>query len=303
MVKNIFITNLMEVINMKYIYQILNNLNGHCYIGQTNNYQRRFNQHKNDLKKGKHDNPYLQKAYDKYGPEAFSFNILYQEDCDQDRLNQLEEEYISKYDSYENGYNYNRGGQQHNGFESKLKQEDINIICAMLEFHKRPGTILGNYFDVSNTTIYRISHKYSHADLVDNYNKLGYLTREKIYLDFCKENNLKSYISYYSCRKITREQAFVIYIYDEYKYPKRTYVAYDFNLSDDITRKVKDKKTCLDYYEVYKKLSLDEKVTILCRYIVKYNRKPPELLESLCKETISSQAFNDLREGPTTILK
>lgn len=277
---------------MKYIYQILNNLNNHCYIGQTNNFKRRVEQHKSDLKRGVHDNPYLQKAYNKYGLDAFSFNILYQEDCDQEQLNKLEEQYIEKYNSYENGYNCNRGGQQHNGFESKLKQSDINIICAMLEFHKRPGTILGEYFHVSNTTIYRIHHKYSHEDLVDNYNQLEYLTREKIYLDFCKENNLKPTISYNAQRKITREQAFIIYIYDEYKYNKRTYVAYDFNLNDDITRKVKQKKTCLDYYEVYKKLSLNEKITILCHYIVKYNRKPPELLENLCKETISSQALS-----------
>lgn len=278
---------------MKYIYQILNNLNNKCYIGQTNNIIRRWEQHKNDLKRGVHDNPYLQKTYNKYGLDIFTFKILYQEDCDQERINQLEEEYIQKYDSYENGYNCNRGGQQHNGFESKLKQNDINIICALLEFHKRPGTILGKYFNVSNTTIYRISHQYSHEDLVNNYKKLGYLTREKIYLDFCKENNLISTIHYNPQRKITREQAFVIYIYDEFKYNKRTYVAYDFNLTDDITRKVKNKKTCLDYYEVYKKLSLDEKITILCHYIEKYNRKPPELLETLCQETISSQAHKN----------
>ena len=37
----------------------------------------------------------------------------------------------------------------------KLKREDIFKIKAMLEFHKRPGTILGKYFHVSNTTIYR----------------------------------------------------------------------------------------------------------------------------------------------------
>lgn len=273
---------------MRYIYQILNKLNNKCYIGQTNNIKRRWEQHKNDLKLGKHDNPYLQKVYNKYGIDIFDFQVLYQEDCDQDRINELEEQYITKFNSYEDGYNCNRGGQQHNGFESKLKQEDINIICALLEFHKRPGSILGHYFDVSNTTIYRISHQYSHQDLSDNYKALGYLTREKIYLDFCKNNGLTPNIHYSAQRKITREQAFVIYIYDEFKYDKRTYVAFDFHLSDDITRKVKNKKTCLDYYEVYKKLSLDEKITILCRYIEKYNRNPPELLETLCKERQSA---------------
>lgn len=66
----------------------------------------------------------------------------------------------------------------------------------MLEFHKRPGTILGKYFDVSNTTIYRISNGYSHADLSKNYKQMGYLTREKIYLDFCEKLKIKPYIHY-----------------------------------------------------------------------------------------------------------
>lgn len=275
---------------MKYIYQIKNILDNKVYIGQTNNIKRRWEQHKNDLKRGAHDNPYLQKVYNKYGLDIFEFSVLHEEDCDQERLNQLEEEYIAKYDSYENGYNCNRGGQQHNGFESKLKQNDINIICAMLEFHKRPGTILGNYFHVSNTTIYRINNKLSHTDLSENYEKLGYLTREKIYLDFCKENHLTSTIKYYGCRKITREQAFIVYIYDEFDNGKRNCIAYDFGLNDSITRNVRKKLTCLDYYDVYKKLNLQEKITILCHYIEKYNRKPPELLETLYKETISSQA-------------
>ena len=78
--------------------------------------------------------------------------------------------------------------------------------------------------------------------------------------------------------------------YDEYGNGKRNYTAYDFKLCDNITRHVRKKETCLDYYEVYKKLTLEEKITILCHYIEKYNRKPPELLETLYNETISSQA-------------
>lgn len=277
---------------MAYIYQIKNLVNGHLYIGQTVNYEARKLKHLSCLRRGVHDNPYLQKAFDKYGESLFEFSILHEEECDQDRLNELEEYYIKKYDTYENGYNCNRGGQQHNGFESKLKQEDINIICAMLEFHKRPGTILGNYFDVSNTTIYRIDHQLSHKELSDKYKQLSYLTREKIYTDFCKTLGIKSTIHYWGQRKITREQAFVIYIYDEFNDGKRRVMAYDWGLKDGVVANVRKKITCLDYWEVYQKLTFDEKITILCDYIEKYNKTPPEMLESLVKERLSAAKSN-----------
>lgn len=269
---------------MAYIYQIKNLINGNLYIGQTVNFLARKEKHLSCLRRQVHDNPYLQKAFNKYGEEAFEFSILHEEECDQERLNQLEEEYIAKYNTYENGYNCNRGGQQHNGFESKLKQDDINIICAMLEFHKRPGTILGKYFEVSNTTIYRISNGYSHEDLVKTYKKLTYLQRETIYLNFCKLLNIKPNIHYNSQRKMSREQAFIVYIYDEYNDGKRRQLAYKWGLKDDIVARVRKKETCLDYWEIYQKLTFEEKITILCDYIEKYNMTPPEMLENLVKD-------------------
>lgn len=268
---------------MAYIYQILNKANNKKYIGQTVNFKNRKKRHLTDLRCHRHDNKHLQSAFDKYGENSFEFSILYEEDCSQERLNELEEYYIKKYDTYLNGYNCNRGGQQHNGFESKLKEKDIFIIKAMLEFHKKPGTILGKYFNVSNTTIYRISHGMSHEEYSKKYEKLSYLQREKLYLDFCNENNIKPKLTkdYIKCRKISREQCFIVYIYDEYRNGKRYYYAKDFNLNDSITRNVKQRKTCKEFYEIYKKLLFKEKIDILCRYIEKYNRKPPELLEYL----------------------
>lgn len=61
---------------MYYIYKILNNINNKFYIGSTNNYKRRWYQHKYKLKNNKHCNIYLQHAWNKYGKDNFEFIIL-----------------------------------------------------------------------------------------------------------------------------------------------------------------------------------------------------------------------------------
>lgn len=50
-------------------------------------------------------------------------------DCDRNTINELEIEYIKKYDSFVNGFNLNEGGSQNNGFKSRFTREDIlNIL-------------------------------------------------------------------------------------------------------------------------------------------------------------------------------
>ena len=66
--------------------------------------------------------------------------------------------YIEKYNSYLNGYNCNKGGQSYHESTSKFTKEDVFIIKAVSKFHKKYGTVLANYFETSNTTIYRINH-------------------------------------------------------------------------------------------------------------------------------------------------
>jgi group I intron endonuclease len=58
------------------IYQILNILNGHSYIGSAINFQRRIRQHKHLLRHNKHHSSYLQNAWNKYSEKFFEFKIL-----------------------------------------------------------------------------------------------------------------------------------------------------------------------------------------------------------------------------------
>jgi len=64
------------------VYKISNTLcpEGKYYIGYSCNIRRRWNNHKRDLKNGKHINIYLQNVYNKYGADCLQYEILH--DCE-----------------------------------------------------------------------------------------------------------------------------------------------------------------------------------------------------------------------------
>lgn len=58
------------------IYQIRNQISGNRYIGSAIDLRKRWQRHLAALHCGQHHNPHLQSAFDKYGEEAFIFEIL-----------------------------------------------------------------------------------------------------------------------------------------------------------------------------------------------------------------------------------
>ena len=62
---------------MRGIYKITNTLDGTCYIGSSfKDTTNRCKQHKNHLKANRHPNVHLQRAWNKYGEEVFTFTHL-----------------------------------------------------------------------------------------------------------------------------------------------------------------------------------------------------------------------------------
>ena len=61
---------------MAVIYRITNMVNNKYYIGSAESFARREWQHRNDLKRGAHKNPHIQASWNKYGGDAFVFEIL-----------------------------------------------------------------------------------------------------------------------------------------------------------------------------------------------------------------------------------
>lgn len=100
---------------MKGIYSITNTINGKRYIGMSNNIKIRWRNHKTELKKNKHHSSKLQNAWNKYGKDAFKFEVLHEVDC-MEGLELTEKELIKKYDSFKNGYNCSEGGEKLPGY-------------------------------------------------------------------------------------------------------------------------------------------------------------------------------------------
>jgi len=58
------------------IYKIINPIANAIYIGQTTNFQRRWNEHSRDLKEGSHSNSRLQELWNESSEEHFLFEII-----------------------------------------------------------------------------------------------------------------------------------------------------------------------------------------------------------------------------------
>ena len=90
------------------IYIIENIINKKVYIGQSKNILLRLSNHKYELCNNKHGNSYLQRTWNKYGEENFTFEILCE--CTPEELNEKEIYFIDLHCSFEYGYNRTKGG-------------------------------------------------------------------------------------------------------------------------------------------------------------------------------------------------
>ena len=95
----------LRVFNNPGIYAICNIKNGKRYIGSSFDVNRRVKKHLRSLRKGIHDNEYLQRAFDKYGEDAFEIHLL--QECDEENVLVLEVEWMRKYKSAQREYGYN----------------------------------------------------------------------------------------------------------------------------------------------------------------------------------------------------
>lgn len=127
------------------IYKITNILNNKCYVGQSNNIERRFKEH---CYKGSTSKIPLDIAIAKYGRENFILEVL--EECELDELNKKESFWIHKLDTINNGYNCNPGGDSaqtgSNNSNHKLAESDIKLIREAYNSHLKQKDVYEKFF-------------------------------------------------------------------------------------------------------------------------------------------------------------
>lgn len=107
------------------IYKITNKINNKCYIGQSVDIYRRWNDEKRAAFNST-DRSYnypLSCAFRKYGLEQFTFEII--EECSKSELNNKEIYWIDFYNSFYEGYNQTLGGE---GSASIPKEKILGVI-------------------------------------------------------------------------------------------------------------------------------------------------------------------------------
>ena len=107
------------------IYLIKNIQNNKVYVGSALNIDKRWKQHKNHLKRGKHHSCHLQSAWDKYGEQSFKLEII-QEVFIPEHLLAYEQVYLDYYKSYEIDKGYNICKVAGSPLGVKQSEETIN---------------------------------------------------------------------------------------------------------------------------------------------------------------------------------
>jgi group I intron endonuclease len=76
-----------------YIYLIVSDCG--LYVGQTTNPAKRWREHRCLLRSSRHDNSHFQRAWNKYGEQAFEFKIA--EECSIEKITEAEQYWIDAY--------------------------------------------------------------------------------------------------------------------------------------------------------------------------------------------------------------
>lgn len=135
------------------IYGIYNTITKKWYIGSCENFKLRMRRHYYYLRKNIHHSQKLQRSWNKYNEDVFEINILfYNKTLSIKELLNLEEEYIRKYDSFNNGYNMTDVCTNYKKFNLTQEQIDKAITSRKKEviaINKNTNDVIGEYNSVS----------------------------------------------------------------------------------------------------------------------------------------------------------
>ena len=179
-----------------FIYKITNTINGKFYIGQTiQNVKERFYQHCATKCSKAVSNMAIHRAIKKYGKSNFTVEVI--EEIDSANLNDRERYWIKYYNSYNNGYNSTKGGQD--GCKP-FKDLDVESIIKEYNTGKSLRT-LGTIFKVDKQTIKDLLIRHNIELRTTRTYKLSQKDRDKVLEDFASGLSRKEIITKWNISK------------------------------------------------------------------------------------------------------
>ena len=132
------------------IYKIVNKLNHKTYYGSSVYCENRWNTHKWKLSRNSHGNPYLQNAWNKYGADAFKFEIV--KEIPTEQLVDIEQQYLNSiktnprlfYNIGNNAECWNRGNPLSGKHKEKISKSNKGHIVSKETRNKISNAIIGN---------------------------------------------------------------------------------------------------------------------------------------------------------------
>lgn len=133
---------------MGVIYKITNTISDKFYIGRTaSDGTKRWHDHRRKLERNTHHNKFLQQSWNKYGKEAFTFEVIDAAD-DLATLNKKEIEWITKTNAQVDGFNKHPGGAWARPFTEEHRRNLSKALTGrfMNEEHRRiiSESMMGN---------------------------------------------------------------------------------------------------------------------------------------------------------------
>ena len=126
------------------VYQIFNSLTMKSYVGSSVNVERRWREHKRDLRRKKHSSIKFQNSWNFHGPDVWIWKIL--QNGKKDQLPWLEALWMAKLDSVDNGYNV-----------TKITIEGNRVIRTFSEITREKLKIAGSKQVVTEETRKKMS--------------------------------------------------------------------------------------------------------------------------------------------------
>lgn len=200
------------------IYKITNLINNKVYIGQTKqSLQERWYKHCQKHCDKHHFHMPIKQAIFKYGKEHFTIELL--EECDVCLLNERECYWIQFYDSYTNGYNCTKGGQDCATRPTALSKEQEQELIKLKQSGLSSSQLARKY-NIDKTTVSNIFKR--HGLKMPHNKNLKEQINIKEFIQYLKVNNptLKEIMNKYNICKCS-----------VYNLLKRNNIEYNFSTS------------------------------------------------------------------------